>query len=223
MDDLLQQGIIAYRAGKRDEARKFFVAAVKQNQNDERVWGWMYNVCGNDKERIHCLKQMLRINPKNGKANQLLNELIAADFPLERQQSSPEPKQVQPIVNMPIQQSGLDGISIMIIVLLIVLGLFWIGIGLLQISAASLLEQSSFDANCSGGWNIMISIINLLGISDIVKRSKRVPREMLFLAIVGSLLGVFQLMNGAVLQACVIPFYIVLGILANVNKAVYTN
>ena len=43
MDDLLQQGITAYRAGKRDEARKFFAGAVKQNQNDERSWGWMYN------------------------------------------------------------------------------------------------------------------------------------------------------------------------------------
>jgi len=84
MDDLLQQGITAYRAGKRDEARKFFAGAVKQNQNDERIWGWMYNVCDNDKERIHCLKQMLRINPKNEKANQLLSELTAVDFPLER-------------------------------------------------------------------------------------------------------------------------------------------
>jgi hypothetical protein len=84
MDDLLQQGITAYRAGKRDEARKFFAGAVKQNQNDERIWGWMYNVCDNDKERVHCLEQMLRINPKNEKANQLLSELMAADFPLER-------------------------------------------------------------------------------------------------------------------------------------------
>jgi hypothetical protein len=84
MDDSLQQGITAYRAEKRDEARKFFIAAVKQSQDDERAWGWMYNVCDNNKERTHCLKQMLRINPKNEKASQLLNELTAADFPLER-------------------------------------------------------------------------------------------------------------------------------------------
>lgn len=84
MDDLLQQGIAAYRAGKHDEARKFFAAALKQNQNDERIWGWTYNVCENNKERIYCLKQMLRINPKNEKASQLLAELSAADFPLEK-------------------------------------------------------------------------------------------------------------------------------------------
>lgn len=95
MDDLLQQGITAYRAGKRDEARRLFIAAVKQNQNDERTWGWMYNVCNNDQERIQCLKQMLRINPKNEKANQLLSELTSHNFPLE-QQSPPVSTKVQP-------------------------------------------------------------------------------------------------------------------------------
>lgn len=75
MDDLLQQGIEAYRAGKRDEARNLFIALVKQNQDNERAWGWIYNVCDNDKQRIHCLKQMLRINPNNTKANELLIQL----------------------------------------------------------------------------------------------------------------------------------------------------
>lgn len=95
MDDLLQQGITAYRAGNRDEARKFFIAAVKQSQNDERTWGWMYNVCNSDQERIQCLKQMLRINPKNEKANQLLNELTSINFPLE-QQSPPASTKATP-------------------------------------------------------------------------------------------------------------------------------
>src|SRR6185503_17003243 len=75
MDDLLQQGVIEYRSGKRDEARKFFITFIKQNPESERGWGWMYEVSGDDKERIYCLKQMLRINPKNEKANQLLNQL----------------------------------------------------------------------------------------------------------------------------------------------------
>lgn len=91
MDDLLQQGIAAYRAGKRDEARKFFVAALKQNRNDERTWGWMYRVCNNDTERIDCIKQMLRINPKNEKASQLLAKLTN-DNPVLPQPSVSSPK-----------------------------------------------------------------------------------------------------------------------------------
>jgi hypothetical protein len=96
MDSLTKQGIDAFRAGKRDEARKFFVAAVKQNQNDERVWGCMYDVCDTDKERIHCLNQMLRINQKNEKARQLLNQLTAPSLTVAPSftQESPQSKQV---------------------------------------------------------------------------------------------------------------------------------
>lgn len=77
MDDILQQGITAYKAGKRNEARKIFITFIKQNPESERGWGWMYEVSVDDKERIYCLKQMLRINPKNEKANQLLDKLLA--------------------------------------------------------------------------------------------------------------------------------------------------
>ena len=80
MEDLLQQGITAYRAGKRDEARKLFTTLVEQNPDSERAWEWMYNVCSTDNERIHCLKQIIRINPKNEKANQLFAKFTKTDF-----------------------------------------------------------------------------------------------------------------------------------------------
>lgn len=88
--DSLQNGIAAFKAGKREDARKFFIAATKEEPNNLNVWGWMYNVCNNDKERTHCLKQMLRIEPANAKAKQLLDELAAQDFPpLERATDNP--------------------------------------------------------------------------------------------------------------------------------------
>lgn len=77
MDDLLQQGIKLYKDGKRDEARKIFINVIKQSPNNERAWGWMYDVSNVDKDRIYCLRQMLRINPNNEKARQLLNQLTA--------------------------------------------------------------------------------------------------------------------------------------------------
>ena len=96
MDDLLQQGITAYKAGKRDEARKIFITVVKQSPDNERAWGWLYDASGNDTERIYCLKQMLRINPKNEKAAQLLNQLLAPpSF-----NSNPSPT---PITSSPLQ------------------------------------------------------------------------------------------------------------------------
>jgi len=72
MDDLLQHGVAAYKAGKREEARRIFIMVVKQSPESQHGWGWMYQTSNNDKERIYCLKQILRINPKNQKVNQLL-------------------------------------------------------------------------------------------------------------------------------------------------------
>jgi tetratricopeptide (TPR) repeat protein len=75
MDELVQQGIIANKAGKRDEARKYFIAAIKKNRDNEYAWQFMYNVANDDKERLSCLQQILRINPQNEKAKELLNQL----------------------------------------------------------------------------------------------------------------------------------------------------
>lgn len=77
MDDLLQQGVTAFKAGNRDEAKKIFMEVVKQSPDSETAWAWMYQASGNDKERIDCLKQILRINPESKKASELLNKLIA--------------------------------------------------------------------------------------------------------------------------------------------------
>jgi len=95
MDDLLQQGITAYKAGKRDEARKIFITFGKQSPDNELAWGWMYQVSNNDQERTYCLKQILRINPKSEKAKQLLDTLTGNDFPFELSQKIEMPAQEQ--------------------------------------------------------------------------------------------------------------------------------
>jgi hypothetical protein len=110
MDDLLQQGVNAFKSGDHETARKLFISAVKQYPDNERAWGWMYTVCRNDQERIHCLKQVVRINPQNERAKQLLNKLSGADLPLEGPAIAPtnvEPQtrmeQVSP--SLPISQA----------------------------------------------------------------------------------------------------------------------
>ena len=72
MDDLIQQGINAYKAGETIKARKLLSDAVNRYPDDERAWGYLFNVCTNDKDRGYCLKQMIRINPNNIKARNSL-------------------------------------------------------------------------------------------------------------------------------------------------------
>jgi hypothetical protein len=75
MDELLERGVAAFKAGNREEARSLFLLALKENKEDEAIWGWVCNVAKNDRERIYCLQQVVRINPKNAKALQILTKI----------------------------------------------------------------------------------------------------------------------------------------------------
>lgn len=79
-DDLLSQGIAAIKAGNVQQARQLLDGAIKQNPNDERGWGWFYNVAANDEERLRCIKQVLRINPNNKKAKEIYDKLIGLNY-----------------------------------------------------------------------------------------------------------------------------------------------
>ena len=101
MSDLFQQGVAAYKAGKRDEARKIFLILVMQTPNDERTWEKMHDVSNNDQERIHCLKQILRINPNNEIAKKLLDAILASaflPFDISQKNEIPTQKQIKPAV-----------------------------------------------------------------------------------------------------------------------------
>jgi len=137
--------------------------------------------------------------------------------------AAPANAQIATTIQQPIQSTdGTDAIGTIMIILLIILGIFWIGVGLLQITLPSNILGGN--AICFGIWNVAISIINFMGIADIVHRKKRVPQEMTFLAVFGSILGLVNIyLTGAYFQACVIPFYIVLGVLSRVNKNKYVN
>lgn len=79
-DDYLSQGIAAVKAGNKQEARHLLDAAIRAAPNDERTWGWFFNVCENDNERLRCLKEVLRINPNNESAKKKFDELTGLGF-----------------------------------------------------------------------------------------------------------------------------------------------
>src|SRR5512136_2022614 len=83
VEDYLAQGTTEAQAGNREEARRLFAAAVRLAPNDERTWGRFYLVADTDQERIDCLQQILRINPQNETAGELLNKYTVTDQPVQ--------------------------------------------------------------------------------------------------------------------------------------------
>ncbi len=102
-DDYLSQGIAAVKAGDTKKARQFLDAAIKGSPNDERGWGWFYNVCENDEERLRCVREILRINPNNEKAKQKYDELIGLDY--QTSAASPKAAMIAEVNNAKSSQS----------------------------------------------------------------------------------------------------------------------
>ena len=65
------------KAGNKSKARGLFIAAIRQNPNNELAWSWIFGLMETDEQRIRCLKEILRINPANIKASQALEKLEA--------------------------------------------------------------------------------------------------------------------------------------------------
>jgi len=123
--DNLQNGIGAFKSGKREEARKYFVAAMKETPNNENVWGWLYQVSNNDSERIQALQKVMAINPKNEQAKQLLDQLLtppltAPEPTMESTAQKIEPKRPDPIQ----QKNTLIGIGMIVLLCIICLCIY---------------------------------------------------------------------------------------------------
>jgi hypothetical protein len=78
-DDLLKQGIAALNAGRKAEARRFLMQAVRQDKHNEMAWLWLSGAVDTDKERRICLENVLAINPGNEIAKRGLASLVSGE------------------------------------------------------------------------------------------------------------------------------------------------
>src|SRR5215217_7551868 len=70
MIDLLQQGIVAARAGNRDEARALLMQVVEADERNEHAWLWLAGVVDAPEDIRTCLQNVLDLNPANKQAQQ---------------------------------------------------------------------------------------------------------------------------------------------------------
>src|SRR6476659_2443325 len=70
MIDLLQQGIVAARAGNREEARALLTQVVEDDERNEQAWLWLAGVVDTPEDICTCLQNVLDLNPANQQAQQ---------------------------------------------------------------------------------------------------------------------------------------------------------
>ena len=68
MDNYLQEGINAAKAGDKPRAFDLLTRASEIPATSEQAWLWLSSVVGDDSERLFCLDHVLRINPGNATA-----------------------------------------------------------------------------------------------------------------------------------------------------------
>jgi tetratricopeptide (TPR) repeat protein len=72
---MVREGISAYRAGRKDEARALLLRATEIDQYNEQAWLWLSAVVESPDEARTCLENVLTINPNNERARQGIETL----------------------------------------------------------------------------------------------------------------------------------------------------
>lgn len=67
----------AARQGDLSQARRLIHSVLRDNPNNEMAWSWACEVAATPEERIHCLQQILTINPNHVPARRYLARLQA--------------------------------------------------------------------------------------------------------------------------------------------------
>lgn len=77
VEAIIKEGIRAYKAKKKDEARVLFEKATELDQNNEQAWLWLSAVVDTEEDQRVCLENVLFLNPDNKNAQKGLAVLDA--------------------------------------------------------------------------------------------------------------------------------------------------
>ncbi len=133
---LYRQALEAIQQGKRAKAREVLTRLLRGNKDNPDYWLWMSAVVESDKERLYCLKTVLRLDPENAAARrglQLLGHTPADEdiqpvpppfrqweaILLERKPAQKTGRRLSPAL-----QRGLAAAAVVVLVGLVFLGVF---------------------------------------------------------------------------------------------------
>ena len=76
--DLRQQGIVAAKAGNKEEARRLLQKSIRLEPQSEPAWLWLASVARDPQERLFCIQKLLEINPQHELGRQALEAMQAS-------------------------------------------------------------------------------------------------------------------------------------------------
>jgi tetratricopeptide (TPR) repeat protein len=65
LEKMLANGIAAVKAGRMEEAQEWLVQLLQIDRYNEQAWLWLSGAADNDRDRLDCLQEVLKINPDN--------------------------------------------------------------------------------------------------------------------------------------------------------------
>jgi tetratricopeptide (TPR) repeat protein len=80
--DLIEQGIIAFRAGQKEQAISYFTEAVRQFPNSATAWFWLGKTLDDPEKKKACFDRVLKIDPYF--REKLNNEKLKSQTPSPR-------------------------------------------------------------------------------------------------------------------------------------------
>jgi|FLYN01.1.fsa_nt_gi tetratricopeptide (TPR) repeat protein len=104
VEGMVREGINAYRAGKKEEARALLLRAVEIDQYNEQAWLWLSAVVDSPEEQRTCLENVLTINPNNERARQGL-ELLSKEPSAAPPAADPSPSDEDVLASSMIAQT----------------------------------------------------------------------------------------------------------------------
>lgn len=83
IEQWLQKGILAAKAGQLEQARFQLLDVVEADQTNEVAWYWLYQIFDRVDDKRTCLENLILINPKNMWAKQELLNVLEASVPAQ--------------------------------------------------------------------------------------------------------------------------------------------
>jgi tetratricopeptide (TPR) repeat protein len=103
---LRQQGIVAAKAGDKEQARALLQQSIRIEPANEAAWMWLASVARDQRERVFALQKLLELNPENDTARRALDKLMAG---APGELSAPAATQAQEMPTAPVAAfSGAD-------------------------------------------------------------------------------------------------------------------